>query len=262
MRGGTLVFLFLVACGPPGGSFQEGADEAFLAGNPQEAIRLLRELEKEEGGSVGAQALLRAARIQREALRDPQGAASLCREVITRHPGSEEAGRALFLLGDLLEKDLQRPRKAIEALRPVAGDPQSPQRVEARFRIGRCYLALEEFQQAQVEWRALLEDEEGGGPWRGEALLGIGLAAEQEGDGEGALRFYRQARKEAGTSHALRFRAWEAEAQLLEREGHPLEALAEWRAMMVASHPESDRIAHHITRLNGRQELVHGTPPP
>ncbi|MCK6526636.1 tetratricopeptide repeat protein [Myxococcota bacterium] len=243
--------------GEPVSSERDRAHALFVQGDYEGALAALEALARAEPGEAGAEALLLAARIQRDSLRRPEDAARTCRDLVDRYPGTGAARKAAFLLGDVLEKDLLRPRKAIEAYRAAAADPEGRQALQARYRIGRCYRALEDPRQARLEWRKLVEEEGGGGEWRVPALLGIAESLEQEGLHDEAIRAYTDLRAQAGGTEA-EWRAREGEARCLEGAGREAEALAAWRGMRSDGHPDPARVDGRIDALGKRKELRDG----
>lgn len=243
--------------GEPVSAERDRAHALFVQGDYEGALEALEAMARTEPEEAGAEALLLAARIQRDSLRRPEDAARTCRDLVARYPGSGAARKAAFLLGDLLEKDLQRPRKAIEAYRAAAADPEGGQAEQARYRIGRCYRALEDPRQARLEWRKLVEDEGGGGEWRVPALLGIAESLEQEGLHDDAIRAFADARAQAEGTEA-EWPAREGEARCLEASRREAEALAAWRGMRSDGHPDPARVDGRIVALGKRKELRNG----
>lgn len=180
----------LTGCGRPAGALRK-AERCAAEGRPGDALRHYQTAATADDPEVAGPALLAAAEIQRDVQGDPAAAEELCEEAISRLPRTEWAGACLQLVAGVRE-DRRDWWGAIDALREfLAENPGDPRGEEVRHRIALCYLALDDPQQAMIEWTEQLERFPEG-DLAADALLGVARSHDLSGDSGLAAFVYRR----------------------------------------------------------------------
>jgi tetratricopeptide (TPR) repeat protein len=151
----------LAGCNRSAGDHLARGRDLVYARKPQAALREYRlaldVVEKAEGPEVArirAAALRGAADVYWLELRDVPKAVSVYRELVAQAPDAPEAAEAHVILAGILESRYRDLRGSISELTAALGrDP--PQAADLRYHVAKLYFELGDYQQAEIEARAL-----------------------------------------------------------------------------------------------------------
>ena len=158
---GGLVLLLAAGCHRSAPDHLLRARDLVYARQPQAALREYRQaldvVEKDEGPEavrIRAAALRGAADVYWLELRDVPKAVSVYRELMAQVPDAPETAEAHVILAGILETHYRDLRGAISELTAALGrnPPQAP---DLRYHVAKLYFELGDYQQAELEARAV-----------------------------------------------------------------------------------------------------------
>src|SRR5262249_15547143 len=158
---GGLLLILLAGCHRTANEHLARARDLVYARQPQAALREYRQaldvVEKSEGPEatrLRAAALRGAADVYWLELRDVPQAVSVYREVMAQVPDAPETAEAHVILAGILETHYRDLRGAISELTAALGrnPPQAP---DLRYHVAKLYFELGDYQQAEIEARAV-----------------------------------------------------------------------------------------------------------
>jgi len=158
---GGLVLILLAGCHRTANEHLSRARDLVYARQPQAALHEYRQaldvVEKSggpESARIRAAALRGAADVYWLELRDVPKAVSVYRELMAQVPDAPETAEAHVILAGILETHYRDLRGAISELTAALGrnPPQAP---DLRYHVAKLYFELGDYQQAEIEARAV-----------------------------------------------------------------------------------------------------------
>jgi TolA-binding protein len=243
--------LFTTGCDRGPGRLRR-ADRAVVRGDLARAVTLYRLAADSDDPDTARAALARSADLHRDRLDDPASAESICEELVSRYPGTDEAATCLQLMAEQ-RRSRQDWWGAIDAYRELlAQRPDDPSCEQTRHAIAQVYIQLGEPEQAMEEWTDLLElfpDSQRAA----DALLGVARCHDLLARCGMAIAVYRRVQERfAGSEQAAD--AMLGEAGCLETQGDLDGAEAVYRAALEL-HSSPDLVEVRLQHLARSREL-------
>ena len=249
--------LLLSACG---GDPSLKADKALRAGDYDKAARLYRDGAESSRDRAESQALhVKAGDVYELYLQKPNDAVREYRQAIASDPRTDSAFEARLKIASILEDDFKDPRKAIEAYHDaIANHPNAPDVDDARLRAAKDYLGLGAYDQARIEFQALL-DADPQGAKAPEAAFEIADSWFVQEKIPEALQAYRSLLARYPDS-SFAPQAQFGLARCLEESGHYSEAMAAYEKSLQ-TYPNPDVVKLRMDRLSQRRQALKPAPP-